>query len=44
MMCKRERCRTPFIYPDPRTEFRTDQCRRAFEQAVLREKKRRMNK
>jgi len=44
MMCKRERYRSPCICPDPRTEFCTDQCRRAFEQAVLTEKKRRMKK
>jgi hypothetical protein len=36
VMCKRERCRTPFIYPDPRTEFCSDRCRKAAEQAKFR--------
>ena len=44
VMCKRQRCRTPFIYPDPRTEFCSTRCRRAFEKAERRERERSMKK
>jgi hypothetical protein len=38
-MCKRERCRTPFIYPDSRTKYCSEQCRLADEKQANRKKR-----